>query len=226
MLPLTLSFVSAGQTVVLSPPAVVQLRAPGVLPSPQPVLAVAGGAVQLPNHVVSVVPAPVASSPANGKLSVAKAVLQSTGRSVGSDVSVTLGAVSVPGVKASKAHVCCCRRVCLWGPGAARPGPSVVVTGVGSSQGRGHSAGGVRPAAPGEVPLAPPLHLLSTGRTPGLPRPLRDPQRFPGEPSLTPHWFVCGLCTALGRRSDAVLLLADGSGFGIRTACCSGASDS
>ncbi|XP_053770403.1 cyclic AMP-dependent transcription factor ATF-6 alpha [Desmodus rotundus] len=77
-----------GQTVVLSQPTVVQLRAPGVLPSPQPVLAVARGAAQLPNHVVSVVPAPVASSPVNGKLSVAKPVLQSTGRSVGSDTAV------------------------------------------------------------------------------------------------------------------------------------------
>ncbi|XP_054443818.1 cyclic AMP-dependent transcription factor ATF-6 alpha isoform X2 [Pteronotus mesoamericanus] len=79
---------SKGQTVVLSQPAVVQLQAPGVLPSPQPILAVAGGAAQLPNHVVSVVPAPVASSPVNGKLSVAKPVLQSTGRSVGSDIAV------------------------------------------------------------------------------------------------------------------------------------------
>ncbi|KAM5293776.1 cyclic AMP-dependent transcription factor ATF-6 alpha [Glossophaga mutica] len=77
-----------GQTVVLSQPAVVQLQAPGVLPSPQPVLAVTRGAPQLPSHVVSVVPAPVASSPGNGKLSVAKPVLQSAGRSVGSDIAV------------------------------------------------------------------------------------------------------------------------------------------
>lgn len=77
-----------GQTVVLSQPAVVQLQAPGVLPSPQPVLAVAGGAAPLANHVVSVVPASVASSPVNGKLSVAKPVLQSTVRAVGSDVAV------------------------------------------------------------------------------------------------------------------------------------------
>ncbi|XP_037006112.2 cyclic AMP-dependent transcription factor ATF-6 alpha [Artibeus jamaicensis] len=77
-----------GQTVVLSQPAVVQLQAPGVLSSPQPVLAIARGAAQLPNHVVRVVPAPVASSPVNGKLAVAKPVLQSTGRSVGSDIAV------------------------------------------------------------------------------------------------------------------------------------------
>ncbi|KAM8814810.1 cyclic AMP-dependent transcription factor ATF-6 alpha isoform 2-T2 [Rhynchonycteris naso] len=77
-----------GQTMVLSQPAVVQLQVPGVLPSAQPVLAVAGGAAQLPNHVVSVVPAPVASSPVNGKFSVAKPVLQSTVRSVGSDIAV------------------------------------------------------------------------------------------------------------------------------------------
>ncbi|KAB0388159.1 hypothetical protein FD755_003115 [Muntiacus reevesi] len=76
-----------GQAVVLSQPAVVQLQAPGVLPSPQPVLAVAVGTSQLPNHVVNVVPAPVANSPANGKLSVTKPVLQSTMKSAGSDVS-------------------------------------------------------------------------------------------------------------------------------------------
>ncbi|XP_023555554.1 cyclic AMP-dependent transcription factor ATF-6 alpha isoform X2 [Octodon degus] len=50
-----------GQTIVLSQPAVVQLQAPGVLPSAQPVLAVSGGATQLPSHVVNVVPAPVIS---------------------------------------------------------------------------------------------------------------------------------------------------------------------
>lgn len=72
---------------MLSQPAVVQLQAPGVLPSPQPVLTVTGGAAQLPNHVVNVVPTPVANSPVNGKLSVTKPVLQSTMRSVGSDVS-------------------------------------------------------------------------------------------------------------------------------------------
>ncbi|XP_014384027.1 PREDICTED: cyclic AMP-dependent transcription factor ATF-6 alpha, partial [Myotis brandtii] len=77
-----------GQTVVLSQPALVQLQASGVLPSPQPVLAVSGGATPLPNHVVSVVPTPVASSPINGKLSVAKPALQSTVRSVGSDIAV------------------------------------------------------------------------------------------------------------------------------------------
>ncbi|XP_006752237.1 cyclic AMP-dependent transcription factor ATF-6 alpha-like, partial [Leptonychotes weddellii] len=74
-----------GPTVMLSQPAVVQLQAPGVLPSSAPVLAVAGGATQLPNHMVNVVPAPVANSPVNGKLSVTKPVLQSTMRSVGSD---------------------------------------------------------------------------------------------------------------------------------------------
>ncbi|XP_066227448.1 cyclic AMP-dependent transcription factor ATF-6 alpha isoform X2 [Saccopteryx leptura] len=77
-----------GQTMVLSQPAVVQLQAPGVLPSVQPILAVAGGAAQLPNHVLSLVPAPVASSPVNGKFSVTKPVLQSTVRSVGSDIAV------------------------------------------------------------------------------------------------------------------------------------------
>ncbi|KFO38400.1 Cyclic AMP-dependent transcription factor ATF-6 alpha [Fukomys damarensis] len=77
-----------GQTVLLSQPAVVQLQTPGVLPSAQPVLAVSGGAAQLPNHVVNVVPAPVVSSPVNGKLSVTRPVLQSITRSVGSDIAV------------------------------------------------------------------------------------------------------------------------------------------
>ncbi|XP_026930882.2 cyclic AMP-dependent transcription factor ATF-6 alpha isoform X1 [Acinonyx jubatus] len=77
-----------GPTVVLSSPAVVQLQAPGVLPSPAPVLAVTGGATQLPNPMVNVVPAPVANSLANGKLSVTKPVLPSTVRSVGSDIAV------------------------------------------------------------------------------------------------------------------------------------------
>ncbi|KAM9108219.1 cyclic AMP-dependent transcription factor ATF-6 alpha isoform 2-T2 [Megaptera novaeangliae] len=79
---------SKGQTVVLSQPTMVQLQAPGVLSPPQPVLAVAGATTQLPNHVVNVVPAPVANSPVNGKLSVTKPVLQSTMRSVGSDIAV------------------------------------------------------------------------------------------------------------------------------------------
>ncbi|XP_077616186.1 cyclic AMP-dependent transcription factor ATF-6 alpha isoform X2 [Crocuta crocuta] len=79
---------SKGPTVVLSPPTVVQLQAPRVLPSPAPVLAVAGGATPLPNQMVNVVPAPVANSPVNGKLSVTKPVLQSTVRSVGSDIAV------------------------------------------------------------------------------------------------------------------------------------------
>ncbi|XP_075845176.1 cyclic AMP-dependent transcription factor ATF-6 alpha isoform X1 [Microtus pennsylvanicus] len=77
-----------GQTVLLSQPTMVQLQAPGVLPSAQPVLAVAGGATQLPNHVVNVVPAPVVNSPVSGKLSMPKPVLQSTTRSLGSDIAV------------------------------------------------------------------------------------------------------------------------------------------
>lgn len=81
-------FSDAGQTVLFSQPAVVQLQAPGVLPSAQPVLAVTGGATQLPNHVVNVVPAPVVNSSVNGKLSVTKPVLQTTARSMGSDVSL------------------------------------------------------------------------------------------------------------------------------------------
>lgn len=77
-----------GQTVLLSQPTVVQLQSPAVLSSAQPVLAVTGGAAQLPNHVVNVLPAPVVSSPVNGKLSVTKPVLQSATRSMGSDIAV------------------------------------------------------------------------------------------------------------------------------------------
>ncbi|GAB1285682.1 Cyclic AMP-dependent transcription factor ATF-6 alpha [Apodemus speciosus] len=77
-----------GQTVLLSQPTVVQLQTPGVLPSAQPVLAVTGGATQLPNHVVNVVPAPVVSSPVSGKLSMTKPALQSASRSMGSDIAV------------------------------------------------------------------------------------------------------------------------------------------
>lgn len=78
--------------MLLSPPAVLQLQAPAVLPSPQPVLAAAGGATRLPSHVVNVLPGPVATSPVHGDLTVTKPVLQSAARSAGSDVSVTLGA--------------------------------------------------------------------------------------------------------------------------------------
>lgn len=76
--------------MLLSQPAVVQLPAPGALPCPQPVLAVARGAAQLPSHVLNVVPAPVAGGPATGKLAVTKPALPSAMRS--SDVSVTLRA--------------------------------------------------------------------------------------------------------------------------------------
>lgn len=74
-------------TVMLSQPTVVQLQTPGPLPCPQPVLAVTGGS-QLPNHVVNVVPAPVASNPTSGKFSVAKPILQSPARSMGSEIAV------------------------------------------------------------------------------------------------------------------------------------------
>lgn len=75
--------------MLLSQPAVVQLPAPGTLPSPQPVLAVAGGAAQLPSHVLNMVPAPAAGGPVPGKLAVSKPALPSALRSAGSDVSDT-----------------------------------------------------------------------------------------------------------------------------------------
>lgn len=62
--------------------------APGALPSALAVHAISGGPPQLPNHVMSVVPAPGVSSSENGKFPVTKPVLQSTTRSVGSDISV------------------------------------------------------------------------------------------------------------------------------------------
>lgn len=77
-----------GQTMLLSQPALVQLPAPGTLPSPQPVLAVAGGAAQLPSHVLNMVPAPVAGGPVPGKLAVTKPALPSALRSAGSDMAV------------------------------------------------------------------------------------------------------------------------------------------
>ncbi|XP_051855114.1 cyclic AMP-dependent transcription factor ATF-6 alpha isoform X2 [Antechinus flavipes] len=77
-----------GQPVVLSQPTVVQLQAPGILPSAQPVIAVTRGTTQLPNHVVNVLPTPVGNNPVTGKLSVTKPILQTTTRGVGSDVTV------------------------------------------------------------------------------------------------------------------------------------------
>ncbi|XP_074077942.1 cyclic AMP-dependent transcription factor ATF-6 alpha isoform X2 [Macrotis lagotis] len=77
-----------GQPVVLSQPAMVQLQAPGILPSTQPVIAVTRGTTQLPNHVVNVLPTPVGNNPVTGKLSMTKPILQTTTRSVGSDVTV------------------------------------------------------------------------------------------------------------------------------------------
>ncbi|XP_020844291.1 cyclic AMP-dependent transcription factor ATF-6 alpha isoform X1 [Phascolarctos cinereus] len=77
-----------GQPVVLSQPTVVQLQAPGILPSAQPVIAVTRGTTQLPNQVVNVLPTPVGNNPVTGKLSVAKPILQTTTRGVGSDVTV------------------------------------------------------------------------------------------------------------------------------------------
>ncbi|XP_074122545.1 cyclic AMP-dependent transcription factor ATF-6 alpha isoform X2 [Sminthopsis crassicaudata] len=77
-----------GQPVVLSQPTMVQLQAPGILPSAQPVIAVTRGTTQLPNHVVNVLPTPVGNNPVTGKLSVTKPILQTTTRGVGSDVTV------------------------------------------------------------------------------------------------------------------------------------------
>lgn len=107
------SLSNPGQTVLLSQPAVVQLQTPGVLPSAQPVLAVTGGATQLPNHVVNVVPAPVVNSPVNGKLCVTKPVLQSSTRSTGSDVSTFKILILKRNKQIPLAFVICCFEVCF-----------------------------------------------------------------------------------------------------------------
>ncbi|XP_007480719.1 cyclic AMP-dependent transcription factor ATF-6 alpha isoform X2 [Monodelphis domestica] len=77
-----------GQPLVLSQPTMVQLQAPGILPSSQPVITVTRGTTQLPNHVVNVLPTPVGNNPVTGKLSVTKPILQTTTRGAGSDVTV------------------------------------------------------------------------------------------------------------------------------------------
>uniref|UniRef100_A0A8C9G6M7 Uncharacterized protein n=1 Tax=Pavo cristatus TaxID=9049 RepID=A0A8C9G6M7_PAVCR len=76
-----------GQSVVLPQPAVVQLQASGVLPASQPVIAVTGGTTQLHNHAVSALPPTAGNGSANGKITVAKPLLQSSTPAAGLDVS-------------------------------------------------------------------------------------------------------------------------------------------
>ncbi|XP_422208.4 cyclic AMP-dependent transcription factor ATF-6 alpha isoform X1 [Gallus gallus] len=77
-----------GPSVVLPQPAVVQLQASGVLPASQPVIAVTGGTTQLHNHTVGALPPTAGNGSANGKITVAKPLLQSTTPAVGLDLNV------------------------------------------------------------------------------------------------------------------------------------------
>ncbi|XP_028936638.1 cyclic AMP-dependent transcription factor ATF-6 alpha isoform X1 [Ornithorhynchus anatinus] len=77
-----------GQPVLFSQPAVVQLQAPPVLPSPQPVLTVTGEAAQIASLTVNVLPTPVGGLPGPGKPSPAKPVLPAALRSDPHDVTV------------------------------------------------------------------------------------------------------------------------------------------
>ncbi|KFZ49108.1 Cyclic AMP-dependent transcription factor ATF-6 alpha, partial [Podiceps cristatus] len=77
-----------GQSVVLPQPAVVQLPASGVLPASQPVIAVTGGTTPLHNHTLNALSPAAGNCSTNGKIPVAKPLLQSTAPAVGLDVNV------------------------------------------------------------------------------------------------------------------------------------------
>ncbi|XP_071607407.1 cyclic AMP-dependent transcription factor ATF-6 alpha isoform X3 [Heliangelus exortis] len=77
-----------GQSVVLPQPAVLQLQASGVLPASQPVIAVTAGTPQLHNHPGNPLPPAAGNGSTNGKIPVAKPLLQSTSPAVGLDLNV------------------------------------------------------------------------------------------------------------------------------------------
>ncbi|NXL86506.1 ATF6A factor, partial [Alectura lathami] len=77
-----------GQPVVLPQPTVVQLQASGVLPTSQPVIAVAGGTTQLHNHAVNALPPTAGNGSAGGKIVAMKPLLQSTTPAAGLDINV------------------------------------------------------------------------------------------------------------------------------------------
>ncbi|XP_041334864.1 cyclic AMP-dependent transcription factor ATF-6 alpha isoform X2 [Pyrgilauda ruficollis] len=77
-----------GPSVVLPQPAVVQLQASGVLPASQPVIAVTGGAPALQNHTVKALSPAAGNTSSNGKIPVAKPLLQSSSPAMGLDVNV------------------------------------------------------------------------------------------------------------------------------------------
>ncbi|XP_053101763.1 cyclic AMP-dependent transcription factor ATF-6 alpha [Hemicordylus capensis] len=77
-----------GQPVLLSQSAVVQLQAPGILPSSNPVIAVTGGVTSLPGHTINVLPRTAGKSLANGNLAEAKTVLHATAQNTSMDMNV------------------------------------------------------------------------------------------------------------------------------------------
>ncbi|KAM7162651.1 cyclic AMP-dependent transcription factor ATF-6 alpha isoform 1-T1 [Macrochelys suwanniensis] len=77
-----------GQPLVLSQSTVVQLQTPGVHPASQPVIAVTGGATQLPSHTVNVLAPATGSSSVSGKIALAKPLLQATTQTAGMDINI------------------------------------------------------------------------------------------------------------------------------------------
>ncbi|NWY98226.1 ATF6A factor, partial [Loxia curvirostra] len=77
-----------GPSVVLPPPAVVQLQASGVFPASQPVIAVTGGTPALQNHTVKALSPATGNGSSSGKIPVTKPLLQSSSPSMGLDVNV------------------------------------------------------------------------------------------------------------------------------------------
>uniref|UniRef100_A0A8C8SG55 Activating transcription factor 6 n=1 Tax=Pelusios castaneus TaxID=367368 RepID=A0A8C8SG55_9SAUR len=77
---------SKGQPLVLSQSAVVQLQTPGVHPASHSVIAVTGGATQLPGHNVNVLVPATGSSSASRKIAGAKPLLQATTQTTDVDI--------------------------------------------------------------------------------------------------------------------------------------------
>ncbi|NXA34140.1 ATF6A factor, partial [Eudromia elegans] len=76
-----------GQSVVLPPPAVLQLQASTVLPASQPLLAITGGSTQLRNPAVIALSPATGQGSASGKVAMAKPLLQSSTPTAGLDVN-------------------------------------------------------------------------------------------------------------------------------------------
>ncbi|XP_074858323.1 cyclic AMP-dependent transcription factor ATF-6 alpha isoform X2 [Carettochelys insculpta] len=78
---------SKGQPLVISQSTVGQLQTPGVLPASQPIIAVTGGATQLPSHTVNVLAPAAGSISVSGKIALAKPIIQDTPQTAGMDVN-------------------------------------------------------------------------------------------------------------------------------------------